>query len=94
MNKVDLAISVVETALKSKTIGKYLCGQYTDGKIRSIPDAIHGETKSPKQKKKEEKEKRDYEEWKSGGKKKKKKKKKHKKKKGVKKYPNYMYIEL
>lgn len=96
LNKIELGLTVLELALGSKTINKCLCGEYTDGTTRSIPDAIRGESKSPKQKRKEEKRQQEYEEWlySDKPKKKKKKKKKGKKKKNKNKKPDnrYSYI--
>lgn len=76
---LDAVFNVAERALKGN-VGKFLCGEYLDGSTRSVPDALTGEMKSPKQRRKEEKRRKealkaqeDYT--------KPKKKKKHKKKK-------------
>ena len=55
--KLDAAIKVAELVLDNETVGKYLCGQYSDGSIRSIPDAIRGERENPVKKKKKKKKK-------------------------------------
>lgn len=89
-SKLEVGIAVVERALKSDAIGKFLCGEYTDGSVRSIPDAIRGEEESPKDRRKRAKKKNKrkgygfegfYVEEEKKHKKKKKKKKKHKKNK-------------
>lgn len=81
MSKTDLVIdamfNVAERALNGE-VGRFLCGEYLDGTIRSVPDALSGEMRSPKQRKKDAK-KAVYQEIKTtkkkkGGKKKKKKK--------------------
>ena len=84
---VDALFNVAERAVSGK-VGKFICGEYLDGSTRSIPDALAGELKSPKQKRKEEKlkkEQRQYEAMYAKPKKKhkKSKKKKHKKAKAV-----------
>lgn len=55
--KLDAALKVAELVLDNETVGKYLCGQYTDGSVRSIPDAIRGERENPVKKKKKKKKK-------------------------------------
>lgn len=79
---VDTAFNVVDRALKGE-VGHFLCGEYLDGTTRSVPDALSGEMKSPKQRKKEAKRKKEeiYKEVKSSKDKKKKDKPKKKKKK-------------
>ena len=67
------AITAASEIILSEKGKRFLCGVYTDGTTRSLPDAITGEIISPK-------DRADY------GKKKKKKKKKGKKKKGKKSY--------
>ena len=83
---LDAVFSVAERAVSGK-VGKFICGEYLDGTTRSIPDALAGEIKSPKQRRKEEKQKKEqlrYEALCEKPKKKKKsKKKKHKKQKTV-----------
>lgn len=83
---LDAVFTVAEKAVSGK-VGKFICGEYLDGTTRSIPDALAGEIKSPKQRRKEEKQKKDqlrYEALCEKPKKKKKsKKKKHKKQKTV-----------
>ena len=84
MSKTDLVIdamfNVAERALNGE-VGRFLCGEYLDGTIRSVPDALSGEMRSPKQRKKDAKKAKEavYQEIKTtkkkkGGKKKKKKK--------------------
>ena len=65
---IDTVIGITESLLGSDKVQKFLCGQYSDGTPRSLPDALNDELYSPKQKK--NKNKND-----------KKKKKKNKKKK-------------
>ena len=83
---LDAVFTVAEKAVSGK-VGKFMCGEYLDGTTRSIPDALAGEIKSPKQRRKEEKQKKEqlrYEALCEKPKKKKKsKKKKHKKQKTV-----------
>ena len=83
---LDAVFTVAEKAVSGK-VGKFICGEYLDGTTRSIPDALAGEIKSPKQRRKEEKQKKEqlrYEALCEKQKKKKKsKKKKHKKQKTV-----------
>ena len=64
---IPIAVAVIEAAASNKTIGKFVCGEYTDGSVRSMADAIRGEVDNPKGKKKKK------------HKKKKNKNKKHKK---------------
>ena len=52
---LDAVFTVAEKAVSGK-VGKFICGEYLDGTTRSIPDALAGEIKSPKQRRKEEKE--------------------------------------
>ena len=83
---LDAVFTVAEKAVSGK-VGKFICGEYLDGTTRSIPDALAGEIKSPKQRRKEEKQKKEqlrYEALCEKPKKKKKsKKKKHKNKTAV-----------
>ena len=83
---LDAVFTIAEKAVSGK-VGKFICGEYLDGTTRSIPDALAGEIKSPKQRRKEEKQKKEqlrYEAMCEKPKKKKKsKKKKHKKQKTV-----------
>ena len=83
---LDAVFTVAEKAVSGQ-VGKFICGAYLDGTTRSIPDALAGEIKSPKQRRKEEKQKKEqlrYEAMCEKPKKKKKsKKKKHKKQKTV-----------
>lgn len=79
MGKKDVVKGVVKAAseiILSEKGKRFLCGEYTDGTTRSLPDAITGEIISPK----------DRAAYENGKKKKTKKKKKGKKKKGKKSY--------
>ena len=79
MGKKDVVKGVVKAASEislSEKGKRFLCGEYTDGTTRSLPDAITGEIISPK----------DRAAYENGKKKKSKKKKKGKKKKGKKSY--------
>mgnify|MGYP003496773446 CR=1 FL=1 len=69
---VDAIVSGTEQLLKSKKVQKFLCGSYSDGSPRSLPDALNDELLSPKQRQN-----------KKAVKKHKKKYKKNKKKKSV-----------
>ena len=71
---VDAVIGVADGLLGSKKVQTFLCGTYSDGTPRSLPDALNDEIYSPQQKK--NKIKND------------KKKKKNKKKKGQNKKKN------
>lgn len=77
---VDALFNVAERAVSGK-VGKFICGEYLDGSTRSIPDALAGELKSPKQKRKEEKQKKEQRQYEAMYAKPKKKHKKSKKKK-------------
>ena len=70
---IDTILDVTNSLLESKKIQTFLCGQYSDGTPRSLPDALNDELYSPQQKKNKA-----YNENKK--KKHKKKKKKNKKK--------------
>lgn len=70
---VDTVLGVTDGLLGSKKVQTFLCGTYSDGTPRSLPDALNDEIYSPQQKK--NKLKNDKK------KKKKKKKKSHDKKK-------------
>ena len=83
---IETAVGLVNGLLGSEKVQTFLCGQYSDGTPRSLPDALNDELYSPKQKK--NKKKNDKEK-----KKKKKKKKKGKKKKNKIKEHDY-YFEL
>lgn len=79
MGKKDVvkgAVVAVSEIILSDKGKRFLCGEYTDGTTRSLPDAITGEIISPK----------DRAAYENGKKKKSKKKKKGKKKKGKKSY--------
>ena len=65
---IDTVVGIADGLLGSEKVQKFLCGHYSDGSPRSLPDALNDELYSPKQKK--NKNKND-----------KKKKKKHKNKK-------------
>lgn len=52
---VDTAVAVANKISKSDDIKSFLCGTYSDGTPRSLPDAITNELYSPEQKSKAEK---------------------------------------
>ena len=55
---VDIVVSAVTTLAGDDNVQKFVCGTYSDGKTRSIPDAFKGEVYSPKQKGKSKKKKK------------------------------------
>lgn len=63
---IDTAVAIAKKIGKSDDFKSFLCGTYSDGTPRNLPDAINDEVLSPKQKAK------------AKSKKKKKKKKKQK----------------
>ena len=69
---VKTAIELVDAVFGSEKVQTFLCGKYSDGTPRSLPDALNDELYSPQQKKNKNK---------NDKKKKKKNKKKGKKKK-------------
>lgn len=81
-NIVDTVLSVTNGLLGSEQVQTFLCGKYSDGTPRSLPDALNDELFSPKQKKNK---------LKNDKKKKNKKKKKKNKKKNK---DSDMYFEL
>ena len=80
---VDTILSVTDGLLGSEKVQTFLCGKYSDGTPRSLPDALNDELYSPKQKKN-----------KKHNDEKKKKKKKGKKDKKKKKKKKDIYFEL
>lgn len=62
MSKAELIIgsilTVTEELSKSKGVQKFLCGEYSNGKPRSLIDALDGEIYSPSQKKRCKKKKK------------------------------------
>ena len=48
---ITTAIDAAEKLLGSENIQTFLCGKYSDGTPRSLPDALSDELYSPKQKK-------------------------------------------
>lgn len=52
---IPIAVAFVEAAAKNKSVGKFVCGEYTDGSVRSMVDAIRGEVTSPSDVKKKKK---------------------------------------
>lgn len=51
VEKVVAGVMAVGTAIvENESIRKMLCGTYSDGTARNIPDAINGEIYSPQQK--------------------------------------------
>lgn len=58
---VKIAEVVVNTTKKlasDENVVEFLCGTYSDGTPRNLPDALNGEYLSPKQKKKNSKKKK------------------------------------
>lgn len=55
---IPIAVAFVEAAAKNKSVGKFVCGEYTDGSVRSMVDAIRGEVTSPSDMKKKKKHKK------------------------------------
>lgn len=88
-NKTIQTIEVLSSAssliLGNKKLQKILCGTYSNGKIRSFSDAIHGEIVDPRDKKLKVYKYMEKQE---------KKKKKNKKKKNKKKSPNFTSFNL
>ena len=79
---VDTVLTVADGLLGSEKVQTFLCGKYSDGTPRSLPDALNDELYSPQQKKNKAH---------NDKKKKKKHKKKNKKKKDK---PSTYYFEL
>lgn len=50
MDKIKAAIAVTTGILGNESVQKFLCGSYSDGSARSLPDALGDELYSPKQK--------------------------------------------
>jgi hypothetical protein len=50
MEKIKTAIAVATGLLGNESVQKFLCGTYSDGSARSLPDALGDELYSPKQK--------------------------------------------
>lgn len=48
----ETIVAVSEKILKNEDLQGMVCGRYSDGTPRSIPDALNGELMSPKEKKK------------------------------------------
>ena len=69
---VTTVLAIGKGLAGSSAVQKFLCGTYSNGKARSLPDALTGEIYSPSQKK----HKKDKKNKKKGKKKKKKKNKK------------------
>ena len=55
MSKKDVVIETVTEIMGSKGVQKFLLGTYSDGKPRSLPDALKDEIRSPKQRMKKKK---------------------------------------
>lgn len=56
--KINQVANVIDTVLAvctTEKVQKLLCGTYSDGEVRSVPDALNGEVYSPKQKAKKDK---------------------------------------
>lgn len=79
---VDTVLAITDGLIGSEKVQTFLCGKYSDGTPRSLPDALNDELYSPQQKKNQNK-----------NKKKKKNKKKNKKKKNKNNYSD-IYFEL
>ena len=47
----DTIIGITEGLVSSENVQKFLCGTYSDGTPRSLPDALNDELYSPQQKK-------------------------------------------
>lgn len=73
MAKKEIMLAAAKELLGNESVQSFLCGTYSDGSPRSLPDAISGEILSPKQKRRKQKKE---DEIKERIKKKKKKKKK------------------
>ncbi len=70
ITSIFTTVTIISKQINDNTELKALvCGEYSDGRVRSVSDAVKGEYRSPKERKKLE-----------GGKKKKHKKNKYKKK--------------
>lgn len=52
---IETAVAVATKLCGSEEFKTFMCGTYSDGSPRSLPDAISNETLSPKQKEKAEK---------------------------------------
>ena len=75
-NIAEAVLKVTDGLLGSEKVQSFLCGRYSDGTPRSLPDALNDELYSPKQKKnKLNNEKNKKKKKKKGNKKKNKKKK-------------------
>ena len=85
LQTVELIGTASTFILGNKKLQKIVCGTYSNGKPRSISDAIHGEIVDPKDKKMKVYKYMEKQE---------KKKKKNKKKKNKKKSPNFASFNL
>lgn len=56
---VETAVAIAKKIGKSDDFKSFLCGTYSDGTPRNLPDAINDEVLSPKQKAKAKKKKKD-----------------------------------
>ena len=54
----EVIVSTTKTLASDKHVQEFLCGTYSDGSPRNLPDALNGEFLSPKQKKKQSKKKK------------------------------------
>ena len=75
MGKEKIVIDTLTEILGSKKVQRFLCGTYEDGDVRSLPDALKDEIRSPKQRHKKKNKKMTYEDYYRKRHKKKKKKK-------------------
>lgn len=48
---IDTIVGITDGLLGSEKVQKFLCGHYSDGSPRSLPDALNDELYSPQQKK-------------------------------------------
>jgi hypothetical protein len=55
---IETAIAAIAKLCESESVQKVICGTYSDGTPKSLPDAISGETISPGDKAKIEKKKK------------------------------------
>lgn len=53
MGKGKVLFDIASELIQDEKVQGLICGRYSDGTPRSIPDAINGELMSPKEKKKE-----------------------------------------
>ena len=54
----EVVVNTTKTLAQDEKVVEFLCGTYSDGTPRNLPDALNGEFMSPKQKKKNSKKKK------------------------------------